>query len=496
MKSHLEFYLEIIRRNNYNPEYVLAIIFNFIKEGKISIDLERNKKFFQDMKFLEGYSDNVKIIYEINNNLSWINRRGFAINEIYGLTMDIISSKVLPYINDLEDLFEIESIHNEDYDIFRSFVVNSDIDLRIRMKVCEDYMELVIIRELISDSIKETIDSVNMLISEIVETPLSISQIEKRQKGISNKLIPVKKQLVNYLLDEEINGEKQKLLKDRDTLKQVITIATIIVTAEFVGGHVLKDIFKGYLRKLFSSFDPSDPDGIEKAKKKAQEWVIKQSSNQKIIKFLQTRGYKKDILTKEMEIKRRSSQGITEYKKSEMIRSSTYEMVVDIAMKAGIKEIEGKSLRSDYFKSIDTYVKAKEFCELVKKSGVLSKEQFQRMTDILDMIKRTEDLLIKEVKEAEFRIVINNGFLSEATAGRGVPGCFNPRGMHREMPLLHALEVNVSFIQIFNESARQIGNAVVIFADEGAFVYSGYNFSSYDLEPLYTEILKELSKYV
>lgn len=41
-----------------------------------------------------------------------------------------------------------------------------------------------------------------------------------------------------------------------------------------------------------------------------------------------------------------------------------------------------------------------------------------------------------------------------------------------------------------------MGNAEIILLDEGAYVYSGYNYSEYDLEPAYAVALIELTEYV
>ena len=221
-------------------------------------------------------------------------------------------------------------------------------------------------------------------------------------------------------------------------------------------------------------------------------------SNAETIEDLISAGYAKELWNKGIDFDTYASQGITEEEKKETIHQAAYELV-ETVMALGVKEIDGEELVLEQAAArLDTSDKIKIFLDRVKAIHVnIPEETLDRFDQIIAFIELKESEQVLAVHDAvKFRVTIKKDFLNEATAGQGVPGCFNPQGIHREMPLIHALESNAGFIQVYNESGKQVANAVLVYTPQGVYAYPGYNSSSYNMDLIFGKALAQLTQYV
>ncbi|MEI7998443.1 MAG: HEAT repeat domain-containing protein, partial [Candidatus Omnitrophota bacterium] len=442
------------------------------------------------------------------------------------LVREIIKSGVPNYVNTIENWLELSNLHNEFYQPFSDFMTNVEIDLNLRMKLADDYLEIVSVDSILrigqeggafkEDLVKtftQTRDELNKIIGDIVTLNKTSSAKRKSQERSEPFMENLRKSFLRYILGRELSSNEIALLKNAEVSKQVFTILSVLAKLNFSESVLMRQVAKDFFNVLFLEYDEANPDALAIAKGKLNTFIMEftqenltksnsnnkqlEKSNKETIDELVAAGYSRDLWSKGVEFTTNIKEGITEEKKRKSIKQASFEMV-EIAIALGVKSVNGQEVTLEKAGDIDNYEKAKKFLEGLKVSGIqIPEEREDRLEDIVHYIERKEaEPIIPIQEEATFNVVVKKDFLKEASAGRGVPGCFNPNGVHKEMPIMHAMEANAGFIQVYNESGRQVANAVIVYAKEGAYVYSGYNSSSYDMDYIFGRALAELARYV
>ena len=468
-----------------------------------------------------------------------IEKVGFEYEKFNGLVQNVIESGQRRYVNSLEGLFEIENISSEKFREFRNVLTNAEIGLRERMSIFDDYIGIIMFDQMSEGidnedffmrTLEEKMETLDEKFNEISVSGISSSKARRIQANISKDVQGVRREYLKHLLQRDLNENEDKLLADQKILKQVLTLSGILSTLELSADcndeddvSDLKTIAILFLNNLFINFDPGSEDALENAKRKLREFLTGFSkedmakaiarkegiseesaaeqlgefkSNKEVVEELVEAGYDKRLWAEGVDISTDLLEGITQEMKDKWMKQSSYEMV-EIALLAGVEEIDGQTVSLENSGELDNYEKVKIFHEKVIKVGKkIPEELSERLRDIEDYIKRVDLMRIAVVEKNAFRATIKKDFLNEVTAGVGVPGCFSPTGIHREMPIIHALEANVMFMQVYSEKGKQVGNAVIVFGKEGAYVYTGYNASKYNLDSVFGKALEKLAEYV
>jgi HEAT repeat protein len=436
-------------------------------------------------------------------------RNGFSFDSIDSMVNQILQGFVVKFANGFKSLLQISNLYQEIYASFRNFAVNPSIDLSLRMKISDDYAELVtmnnLLKKKISDGpfeetfgkeLKTCLDEVNELLEKIQLPNQTISQQRTLGNKIQDRFQSLRKSFLEFYLYREITPKEAELLKDPKVLKQITTILSIVVTLTFEEKEEMRALARQSMDSLFKNYDPAyQEEALSKARQKLNEFILTQGKNPQVLEGLKKSAYDQKLWEEGVWLQILSSEGITLEQKLKEILQSSFE-IVEIAISAGIENIDNQPLTLEYSTKLDSHEASKVFYEKIQETQKLSEEKKDRIKYILDHIQQVENKKIEAVEPHTFTATIKKDFLNEATAGLGVPGCFHPKGIHREMPLVHAFEANSFFIQIFSEDQRQVGNAVIVLGSEGAYVYSAYDSSSHNLSSIYAQALHELSKYV
>ncbi|EKD26616.1 MAG: hypothetical protein ACD_79C01095G0001, partial [uncultured bacterium] len=411
------------------------------------------------------------------------------------------------------------------------------IELRTRMEFLESYSDILSVHLIISDNNAEkseleieynkTLKACNTLLDEVDKTHKTNPSIAKKNSvTISKNLINLRLALINYIIGRKPTEIEESLLNDielKNNLLRIVGFVTSLNEKSFNEAKKAHLFLKEILTKLFISyriyreFKNDEKEAISFALEHLNRWLRlldknkldkmiegtdsylpdTNKGNREIIEELVSHGYKKELFTKGVEVSVRLDTGLTEEKKLNQIKSATFELIGDIAFSLNIQKINNEPLTLDYAEKLDSYKNTKEFIETIQKENEIPKSHKDRMKAILESVYDLEKQQVEEEVEPHiFKTTIRKDFFTECLSGVGVPGCYAPTGIHKEMPFIHAIEFNSGFIQIFNEKNKQIANAVIVFTNEGAFVYPGYNGSAYDMDIVFGEVLMELSKYV
>jgi len=496
-----------------------SLLMNVIADNQLTEDLTK------DLVAWQKHENNLSALLSFISlsGGSWTSL-GISSEKIAFLVQEIIKSGVTNYVNMIESWLE-SNINNEAYQPFRDFMVNNDVDLNLRMKVADDFLELMAVDTLLAKQKEEstfsqdlvktltaTRDGLNQMIEKINAGTTSSAR-RKAQEKSATLLESMRNGFLRYVLGRELSSKETALLKNPEASRQVLVILSVLSKLSFNENILMRQVAKDFFNVLFLEYDEADKEGFAKAKAKLNAFIMEfdqnnltksnanrqqfEKSNKETLEELVAAGYSRDLWEKGVEFTTNVSAGITEEKKRESIRQASFEMV-EIALALGVKTINGQEVTIEMASEINNYEKAKTFLGGLRSSvSNISQEREDRLEDILHFIERKEsEVVIKVQDESKFRVVVKKDFLREATAGLGVPGCFNPNGLHKEMPLMHAMEINAGFIQIYNDSGRQVANAVIVYGKEGAYVYTGYNSSSYDMNYVFGRALAELSRYV
>ncbi len=495
---------------------------------------EQIKVLTQDLLSWKDHQSNLRDLVQLirlDQEGNWRNR-GFKFELLAGLARDAIASGVPNYINSMGALLAIPNINLEENKTFRDFVVNAGVDLNVRMNMIDNYLEMLAVQDLMladqsreksafKDTLVQTLAKTRTVLDQMIgniETPdITSSKRRRILEGIKPFMESLRRDVLKYVLGRELTNQEAVLLQNNEVNQKILKVLSILATlsvVDFYERTLARRVVADFLNVLFLAYDPStEKDTLENAKAKLSAFMMDfdnknltnanggqqqlDRSNREMVEDLVSAGYSRDLWTRGIEFEIGVSQGITEEGKRESIRQASFEMV-ETALALGVKEVNGREISLEMAKEVDNYEKAKAFANGLKALKItIPEDRSDRLKDILHYIEAKEgEPVIAAQEESKFRVTIKKDFLNEATAGLGVPGCFNPNGIHREMPLVHAMEVNAGFIQVYNESGRQVANAVVVYGKEGAYVYPGYNASSYNMDFVFGRALAQLTKYV
>jgi len=143
--------------------------------------------------------------------------------------------------------------------------------------------------------------------------------------------------------------------------------------------------------------------------------------------------------------------------------------------------------------SLDSYEKAVEFAQkYLLNNPDVSEEDRRRVVNILQETEKLSIAYKAQSQQAKVTVEIAFDFFKDSYSGVGVPGCFNPTtGIHREMPLIHALETDALFLRVYKEG-KMIANAVLILTENGVVVQPLYNSSGLNLDAVVFDALADL----
>lgn len=509
----------------FDPDYSVLLAYNVA-------DLKDLQKFYEIAERLwNGQEQDVRWLGTLLADHSLFDKwsaKGFNDRSVRALGKEIFLSGKVNYINIFQRLFEFEELRKEEHLVLKDFVVNPNVNLSLRMQMVDYYWEVLAVEAM---TVNEPADTQN-----IGELKIAVTQAQERLKsrmqemsvgGVTKAyqrkimertkgdLLDFRKAFLSFILQRPVNERELVLLSEAAISKDIMTVLSIVATlrvVQFTESKLMRDMVRDALQTLFSAYDQGQSDSIESARIKLFEYVLKlerpqvddksgQSnifSNERIIDALEAAGYSRDLWSKGVDIKVKTAKGITEEMKRENIRRATYEMV-EIALAAGVATVNGKKISLENAGQLDSYSKARDFVEQLqwRQRNKVPEAGLERLNDILFYVQGQENLKVMAMPaETTFRVTIKKDFLAEASAGVGVPGCFHPAGIHREMPLVHALEANAGFLQVFTESGAQVANVVLLYTPQGVYVDVGHSSSFYDLEEIYAKALAQLTQYV
>lgn len=448
-----------------------------------------------------------------------------------GLIREILAKGTPNYTNVLSRLLYLRAGEHKD---FFDFVLNPNIELSSRMVIADYYVESVVVKEAFSrrkgvpdnpalnefdQAVSSTQEKLRNAILELSNTTLSRSKQRKILVGAKKALYDLREVTLKLVLGRSLSERESRLIQDRRINQSLITIISVVATlnlVDFKEKTLMRKFVKDVLEELFAPPGDmgEDEDPVVTAQARSNRFVASLTrdvldpdseelrsdmtlSNKKMVGELVEVGYSPELWTKGVEFEMETANGLTEEGKRENIRRASYEMV-EIALAAGINQVNGQEITLEGAASIDSYDHAKGFLDGLERSRtMIAEDRMERLRDVLHYIQVQEGQRSIEVSQkAKFRVTIKKDFLSEAAAGLGVPGCFNPTGIHREMPLIHALESNAGFIQVYSENGKQVANAVIIYTKDGVYVDPLHNSSFFDLEEIFGKALVQLTRYV
>jgi len=455
------------------------------------------------------------------------NKLALSEEGVLSVGIDILLSGVPKYIYTLESLLEAPVLASGSYQEMRDVLVNSDIALEVRMSLAADYLEIISIEEMLfqdNDGSTKRADFLGMLTEvkgnvngEIVlMADQSDAKRRKIQKGTDVHFNRLRHGFLEYILGHDLSSEQSALLHDAGVFKQVMTVLSIAATKstpDFNEWGLLRNVVKHALEALFANSankgESSREAAVESMTRVLMGWdsadikamrgdEVMQESNKSVIEKLIAAKYAPDLWTLGVDKKINLSSVSSIFEKRNRIVQSAYEMV-EIAQGLGVNIMT----LSDAQKHLNSLGRVREFydqfqAELKDRTINVPQEMKDRMEYILNQVAQIEEERVEASADQEYRVTFRKDFLNEVTAGvgRGIPGCFHPKGIHREMPVIHALEANAGFLQIYAKDGVQVGNAVVILTEEGAYVYTGYVGGGFNSTLAFAQGIMELSRYV
>jgi len=460
--------------------------------------------------------------------------------ELRCLIVEILESETSGFAVIFAEGCSNQLFQTDKYDTLRKLVFNQGVDLKTRMKVLCDYNELMMYDNLLQDDWSRTELKRNVNQAHIeakADCDSVISEIETAKEGedvsirglqekISRRVGHLRKDILFYVIGRQLKPEEEELINNDDIRKKILRIAALSCSLNKGEPQLIRQVFIGAIEAMLGGYDPKNPnkaEAIENALSALNRWIMsidremlaelylkaspqrslesykedlkERKCNKEIVDELVEHGYNRKLWEDGVELTMDLTKGLTEEEKTEQILSATYE-VVEKAIELGMKKIHGRKLTLNYAKNLDTFAETKHFIDEMKKGITLTPNDERRLKYILDSVRDMESQKIcEDAKPQKFRVTIRKDFIKEATSGVGVPGCYAPDGLYKEIPLIHALESNVMFMQVFR-GETQVANAVIVMTDKGAFVFAGYNSSEYNMDTIFAEALRELRKLV
>ncbi|MEW5895824.1 MAG: hypothetical protein AB1650_08760 [Candidatus Omnitrophota bacterium] len=517
------------------PEFLKILMETFFTFYDIGSEKPEETAFshvIENLGFWRQHSDNLSVLLQLAK------RRMFFFGGDLSLSKEILRSRVLPYINQLEEISALSTMGHNSHIDFRKFIIDPAVDLRTRMKVAENYTELVTMRELVGEDKGENgfrtdfltaYDELHAGINELISGGAKkLPDKVKRQQQV------LRTNFLQYLLGRRLEPEEDALLEDAGVRKQILTIVSIISTLEHaesfqegdLARHFVKNAFNVLLKNFRQTqdidtakdavtdyvmgitvqdvkdalirFHPDDQEEIDK-------WFADRKSNKEMREHLIGLGVNPELWTKGLDIRVKITEALTEETKRAYIMKATYELV-ETVLSLGVTSLDGELLTLAFADKLDSHEKAKNFYDKAEaRHRTVIRDKDDYLVDILDQIKNLESRKSEDILPAHsFRARAKKGLLEEGVAGLRVSGCFNPKGIHREMPIVHGLEGNAFFIEISSDDNTDVANAVMIIGSNGeAYVYGGYvntssQYAGYDLDKAFAQVIREMlrKKYV
>jgi hypothetical protein len=500
----------------------------------------------ENITFWNDYRVNFnRLLYPLSDNYQY-NKRPYTPKAYAQLACEIIGARTPSFSAQLGELIAQPQCQNRAFSPIFLFSGNRAIGLRDRFRAIPDYLEVMgLINGFVGDhgemdlgdiktiilyyvaqenqavvnKLMTALGEVNTLLAELPNISPLTSSVVRRQLGrITGRVVAFRIELLTLVLDRALTEQEKQFAASNPLFKKILRIVSLVysLTSRHETGKLSLIILKNALKLFFAYYNTADPASENLAYQNINQWLydLDQAAIQKLLPEnspektcpgnretraeLIAHGYSEKLWTEGVDVTIRLNQGLTVAEKEEQIRSASFELV-EIALSQGVESYQDQPLTLERANTIDTYEKAVVFAAYIT-SHVFNfpKGTKERIEQIVEGIKiMAHQPIVANLEGANFRVVIHKDFFTEASAGVGVPGCFNPNGgIQRRMPLIHASEVNAGFVQIFNDQGLQIANAVIAYTKAGAYVLPNYSSSAYNLQAAYAEALAELTEHV
>ncbi|MFA5100152.1 MAG: HEAT repeat domain-containing protein, partial [Candidatus Omnitrophota bacterium] len=211
-------------------------------------------------------------------------------------------------------------------------------------------------------------------------------------------------------------------------------------------------------------------------------WLYTESAlNKPVYENLVRAGYNPMLWSEGIKKILPSGEGMTDLKES--IYKQTYQLIE-------IAQLNKIAYPAEIVKLV-TYNEAETFAKNYLFQNDDIRQQVERI--LHDTRALEHEYRRKAGLSAQVTVEIKFDFLNDSYAGNNVPGCFSPvTGIHKEMPLIHALEADAVFLNVYNHKEILIANAVLFLTDEGIVVQPLYNSTNLDIDRAVFEVMAEL----
>ncbi|RKY40060.1 MAG: hypothetical protein DRP85_09325, partial [Candidatus Makaraimicrobium thalassicum] len=231
------------------------------------------------------------------------------------------------------------------------------------------------------------------------------------------------------------------------------------------------------------------------------EALLQDEKNKREISKLRAKGYSEDLWRKGIFLETEAlpaSEARQLEKLNEKISQEAHQ-IIEVAQELNFTP-DGMSSEEIAELIFTSYEEANTFIETMKKAVAIPKTTMENLVQLLSNIKLMEaeaNDIVVSAEPTKVTVVIKKDFFAEANAGVGVPGCFAPTGIHKEMPLAHALESNAAFALVYDNNGTMVANTVLAFTDKGVVVFGEYSSRlDLDLSTVWLEAWGELSRFV
>ncbi len=399
--------------------------------------------------------------------------------------------------------------------LFLESLIKADIYFRWKIKILRYVSEIVTVRSLATakksiqaDQLTDVINKAWPQLSSIIQAAssgeISSSQSRRLLEGSRKVMSGVRLAMIKFIIRRETSAKEEALIENETFRQKIMLIVSETNSLAKLEDEwpLMREMTRKSLEVLFKTGSRQAVTDFlmnfsQTNLRKIKGAAALPKSNKEIRAQLIRAGYSGRLWTQGLDFEMSTTQGTTLEDKIKSIRQDSFEMI-EIAVSLGIKNLEGKSLSLKEISFIETLDQARNFMAAMEKTGVkIPFDKEERLRNIIGKIERVASIPITlNPPKKTFRVTVKKDFLNEATAGLGVPGCFAPMGQASEMPLIHAMEANSGFIQIFDETGKQVANAVVIYTTNGAYVFPPYSYSGSTYRPMFYEAILRLTELV
>ena len=397
---------------------------------------------------------------------------GFDFEAMNILARQILASGLSHYVNRMQEVFSTGGIQSSVHESFRGFFTDQDVELKTRMKFVEDYIEVLEIEKFVAGSRDESRRTKILAFIKDAYKKMQEQAVVLREAETSSKrartlnatrktLNAVRGEFLIQVLGVEPSDNRLALLEHSIMKKRIMAILSIANTLNhserFPEPALARALVQRYFRVLFENYRDGSPDAVEEAVRALERYINNFSTDQLIELVAEAEGrgpeqvaYRFDGHKSNREIKEdliamghdpvlwdggvdltvTMGVGMTANKKRLRVLQAGYELVEIALSTLGVNEINGKPLTQEYYQGLDSYQRAHEFIEALRRQqGNFSLEMENDFRGVLESIKRIESLPEGEALAPQtFRARVNKDFSREATAGLTGGRCFSPKG--------------------------------------------------------------------